>query len=116
MAVSIEKPKEYTMEHTPAAIAYAPPWQLRGRGLKDAIRHDRLVKEAIKKNLREIIGQENIIQSDGVRRITIPMRYLEQYRFKLCSPQSGAGQGAGKVRQTLKSLDVLKGPLTCISR
>ena len=82
-------------------VAYSPPWQLRGRGLKDSIRHDKLVKEAIKKNLREIISQENIIQSDGVRRITIPIRYLEQYRFRVGSPQPGAGQGPGKVGDIL---------------
>jgi len=28
------------------------PWELRRRGLKDSLRHDQRVKEAIRKNLR----------------------------------------------------------------
>ena len=33
----------------------ALPWELRRRGLKDSLRHDQRVKEAIRKNLRELI-------------------------------------------------------------
>ena len=36
----------------------APPWELRRRGLKDSLRHDQRVKEAIRKNLRELIAEE----------------------------------------------------------
>ena len=82
-------------------VAYAPPWNLRNRGGRDSARHDKLVQDAIRKNLREIIGQENIVSSDGIRRVTIPMRYLEQYRFKVGSPQPSAGQGAGKAGDIL---------------
>ena len=72
------------------------PWELRRRGLKDSLRHDQRVKEAIRKNLRELIAEEAIITSDGQKRVRIPLRYLEQYRFKYGSPQQGVGQGAGK--------------------
>ena len=71
-------------------------WDLRKRGLKDSGRHDQRVKEAIKKNLHELIAEESIITSDGKKRIRIPLRYLEQYRFKYGQPQQGVGQGAGK--------------------
>ncbi len=74
----------------------APPWELRRRGLKDSLRHDQKVKEAIRKNLRELIAEEAIITSDGQKQVRIPLRYLEQYRFKYGSPQQGTGQGAGK--------------------
>jgi sporulation protein YhbH len=74
----------------------APPWELRRRGLKDSLRHDQRVKEAIRKNLRELIAEEAIITSDGQKRVRIPLRYLEQYRFKYGQPQQGVGQGAGK--------------------
>lgn len=74
----------------------APPWELRRRGLKDSLRHDQRVKEAIRKNLRELIAEEAIITSDGQKRVRIPLRYLEQYRFKYGQPQEGVGQGAGK--------------------
>jgi sporulation protein YhbH len=71
------------------------PWELRKRGLKDSIRHDQRVKDAIKKNLRELIAEEAIIASDGKKTVKIPLRYLDQYRFKYGSPQQGTGQGAG---------------------
>jgi len=74
----------------------APPWELRRRGLKDSLRHDQRVKEAIRKNLRELIAEEAIITSDGHKQVRIPLRYLEQYRFKYGQPQQGVGQGAGK--------------------
>jgi sporulation protein YhbH len=72
------------------------PWELRRRGLKDSLRHDQRVKEAIRKNLRELIAEEAIITSDGNKRVRIPLRYLDQYRFKYGQPQPGVGQGAGE--------------------
>ncbi len=71
------------------------PWELRRRGLKDSLRHDQRVKEAIKKNLRELISEEAIITSDGKKTIKIPIRYLDQYRFKYGQPANGVGQGGG---------------------
>lgn len=71
-------------------------WDLRKRGLQDSQRHDKRVRDAIKKNLRELISEEAIITSDGTKRVRIPIRYLEQYRFKYGQPQQGVGQGEGK--------------------
>ena len=36
------------------------PWELRRRGLKDSLRHDQRVKEAIRKNLRELIAERRL--------------------------------------------------------
>ncbi len=74
----------------------APPWELRRRGLKDSLRHDQRVKDAIRKNLRELIAEEAIITSDGNKRVRIPLRYLDQYRFKYGQPPQGVGQGPGQ--------------------
>ena len=71
------------------------PWELRRRGFKDSLRHDQRVKDAIRKNLRELISEEAIITSDGAKRVKIPLRYLDQYRFKYGHPQQGVGQGEG---------------------
>ena len=91
------------MESFPSivGVAYSPPWDMRNRGSRDSARHDKLVQDALRKNVRDIISQENIIHSNGTRRITIPMRYLEQYRFRYGGPPQGAGQGAGKVGDIL---------------
>ena len=72
------------------------PWELRRRGLKDSLRHDQRVKDAIRKNLRDLIAEEAIITSDGHKQVRIPLRYLEQYRFKYGQPQPGVGQGSGQ--------------------
>ncbi len=77
------------------------PWELRRRGFKDSLRHDQRVKEAIRKNLRELIAEEAIITSDGNRRVRIPLRYLDQYRFKYGQPQPGVGQGEGETGEVI---------------
>jgi len=43
----------------------AIPWDLRRRGLKDSIRHDQRIKDALKQNLKDLIAEETIITSDG---------------------------------------------------
>lgn len=80
---------------------YTPAWDLRGRAQQDAGRHDKLIQDAIRKNLKDMISREDIIVSDGTRRVRIPMRYLEQYHFKYGHPMPGAGHGPGKVGDTL---------------
>jgi uncharacterized sporulation protein YeaH/YhbH (DUF444 family) len=49
---------------------------------KDSIRHDKRIKEALKQNLKDLIGEESIITSDGKKMVKIPIKYLEQYRFR----------------------------------
>jgi sporulation protein YhbH len=77
------------------------PWDLRRRALKDSIRHDKRVKDAIRKNLKELIAEENIITSDGKKLVKIPLRYLDQYRFRFGPLGSGAGQGPGQVGEVI---------------
>lgn len=78
------------------ATIYHPPWELRKRGQSDSHRHDKRLQEALRKNLKELIGEESIISSDGTQRIRIPIRYLDQYRFKYGIPgQHGVGHGPG---------------------
>lgn len=73
------------------------PWDLRRRGLKDSMRHDQRVKDAIKKNLKELIAEENIISSDGRKMVKIPLRFLDQYHFRYGPLADGSGQGKGKI-------------------
>ena len=81
------------------------PWDLRRRALKDSIRHDRRVKEAIRKNLKELIAEENIITSDGKKLVKIPLQYLDQYRFRFGQMGSGAGHGKGNVGDVIAQDD-----------
>jgi uncharacterized protein len=77
------------------------PWELRRRALKDSMRHDTRVKEAIRKNLKELIAEENIITSDGRKLVKIPLRYLDQYRFRFGQMGSGTGQGQGRIGEVI---------------
>jgi sporulation protein YhbH len=72
-------------------------WSLHRKGSIDQQRHKEKVREAIKKNLADIVSEENIIMSDGKRQIRIPIRSLEQYRFRYDpGRQTHSGQGTGK--------------------
>ncbi len=72
-------------------------WSLHRKGSIDQKRHMEKVRDAVKKNLADIVSEESIIMSDGKRAIKVPIRSLEQYRFRYDSgKQEHAGQGNGK--------------------
>jgi len=72
-------------------------WSLHRKGEVDQHRHKEKVREAIRKNLADIVTEEGIIMSDGRRVVKIPIRSLEQYRFRYdYRKQKHAGQGDGK--------------------
>ncbi|MFO7274848.1 MAG: DUF444 family protein, partial [Bacillota bacterium] len=71
-------------------------WSLHRKGPLDQARHHEKVKEALRQNLPEIISEESIITSDGKQIIKVPIRTLEEYRFRF-NPNQGkrVGQGDG---------------------
>ena len=73
-------------------------WGMRKRGKRDSTRHSERVKKAIKENLRDLVTDASIISSDGKKKIKIPVRYLDSYRFKHGEDknQEGVGQGDGE--------------------
>jgi sporulation protein YhbH len=71
-------------------------WSLHRQGQLDQERHLEKVRDAIKKNLHEIVSSEPIITSDGKRLIRVPIRSLNEYRFRYnWEKQARAGQGSG---------------------
>jgi sporulation protein YhbH len=70
-------------------------WKLKRRGARDSDRHKELIKRAIRKNGKELITQYNIIKSDGTKKVKVPIKFLERYRFKYgnLTPKKGTGQG-----------------------
>ncbi|MEW8978525.1 MAG: sporulation protein YhbH [Symbiobacterium sp.] len=74
-------------------------WSLHRKGPIDQARHQEKIKEAIRENLPEIIAEESIITSDGKRLVKVPIRTLEEYRFRF-DPKQGkrVGQGNGDSR------------------
>nr|BBH92832.1 sporulation protein YhbH [Thermogemmatispora argillosa] len=74
-------------------------WSLHRKGQIDQERHKEKIREAIKKNLQEIVSEESIILSDGKKTVRVPIRSLEEYRFRYDpGRQTHAGQGDGKSR------------------
>lgn len=78
-------------------------WDLRKPGQRDSARHKERIRRAIKENLRELISEENIISSDGKRKVKVPMRYLDMWRFKFGKnkKQKMVGHGDGKEGQII---------------
>lgn len=75
------------------------PWDLHRRGLQDARRHDERVREALRKRLPELITEEAIISSDGSRKIRMPIRYLDLYRFRYADEENPQGVGSGDAQK-----------------
>src|SRR5215469_8663347 len=71
-------------------------WSLHRKGSIDQERHKQKIREAIKKNLADIVSEESIILSDGKKIIKVPIRSLEEYRFRYDpGRQEHAGEGNG---------------------
>ncbi len=75
-------------------------YDLHREGGRDAQRHQEKLKEAFRKKLHDIISEENIITSDGNKKIKVPIRSLDQYRFifdRKREKQTGQGDGDTEV-------------------
>lgn len=74
-------------------------WSLQRKGIIDQERHKDRVKEAIRKNLGSIVSNEAIILSDGKRTVKVPIRALDEYKFRFdYRKKKQVGQGDGKTR------------------
>lgn len=72
-------------------------WSLRKPGALDSERHKQRIRDAIKKNLHDLIAEENIISSKGGKKVKVPIKYLDMWKFKFGKndKQKGVGQGDG---------------------
>lgn len=80
----------------PAFILSQEDWSLHRKGQLDQQRHREKVREAIRDNLPDLITEESIIMSDGRQVVKIPIRSMEEYRFRYnYDKMKHAGQGTG---------------------
>lgn len=70
-------------------------WKLKQRGKRDSDRHKKLVNDAIKKNGKDLITEYNIITSDGDKKIKVPIRFLDRYKFVYGKRKDNSGVGQG---------------------
>jgi uncharacterized protein len=74
-------------------------WSLQRKGIIDQERHKERVKDAVKKNLGSIVSNESIILSNGRKTVKIPMRSLDEYKFRFdYRKHKQVGQGDGKTK------------------
>ena len=74
-------------------------WSLQRKGIIDQERHKERVKEAIRKNLGSIVSNESIIMSDGKRAVKVPIRSLDEFKFRFdYRKRKQVGQGDGKTK------------------
>ncbi len=75
-------------------------WSLHRKGEIDRQRHREKVREAIKKNLADIVSEESIIMHDGRKIIKVPIRSLHEYHFRFdYGKQKHGGMGDGKSKR-----------------
>lgn len=80
----------------PLFIISQEDWSLHRKGYQDQMRHQEKVRKAIKENMADLISEESIIMADGKQVVKIPIRSMEEYRFRY-NYQKGkhVGQGSG---------------------
>lgn len=70
-------------------------WELSKRGLRDAARHREKVRESIRKNIAQIIGEVSIITRKEGQTVKVPIRGLKTYQF-IYKRESSGGVGVGQ--------------------
>ncbi|MFG6149623.1 sporulation protein YhbH [Halobacillus sp. B23F22_1] len=71
-------------------------WSLHRKGYDDQRRHQEKVKDAMNKQLPDLITEENIVMSNGKRVVKIPIRSLDEYKIRYnYDKNKHAGQGDG---------------------
>lgn len=82
------------------SIVSRDDWSLHRKGYLDQTRHKEKVEEVIKHQLGDLIVDESIILSNGKKNTKIPMRSLEEFRFRYdFNKKNHTGQGTKKMVQ-----------------
>lgn len=80
------------------AIIQHDDWEV-DKGKVDAGRHQKKIDDAIRKGVRNVIGEESIITQKGNKKVKVPVKGLKDYKFIHGSGKGvkgGLGQGQGK--------------------
>lgn len=88
----------------PLFIVSREDWSLHRKGYQDQTRHQQKVREAIKQNLPDLVTEENIITQHNRQIIKVPIRSLDEYRFRFNHNKSkhvGQGDGDSQVGDVL---------------
>ncbi|MDI3328160.1 MAG: sporulation protein YhbH [Alicyclobacillaceae bacterium] len=88
----------------PLFILSREDWSLHRKGYDDQRRHQEKVKEAIRQRLPDLIADESIILTDGKQVVKVPIRSLDEFRFRFNENKGkrvGSGRGDSRVGDVL---------------
>ena len=77
-------------------IVHHDDWELSEKGKKDAERHQEKIDDAIRKSVKDVIGEESIITKRKGKKVRIPVKGLKDYRFVYGNDGEGGGSGVGQ--------------------
>lgn len=79
-------------------------YDLFARGTRDWLRHNDKVRSAVRQRLSELATEPGVLSGTTDRKIQVPVRFLEHYRFRLNKPdaEQGAGQGEAEPGDVLR--------------
>lgn len=84
------------MDEETSFVIAEDDWSLHRKGYDDQRRHQEKVKDAMSKQLPDLITEENIVMSNGKRVVKIPIRSLDEYKIRYnYEKNKHAGQGDG---------------------
>ncbi|MGP4069774.1 sporulation protein YhbH [Halobacillus sp. B29] len=84
------------MDEEKSFVIAEDDWSLHRKGYDDQRRHQEKVKDAMNKQLPDLITEENIVMSNGRRVVKIPIRSLDEYKIRYNHEKNKhAGQGEG---------------------
>ncbi|HMM44682.1 MAG TPA: DUF444 family protein [Candidatus Macondimonas sp.] len=72
-------------------------YDLFSRGARDWLRHNAKIRSSVREQLPRLVAEADILSTDANRKVRMPVRFLEHYRFKLSQDQEQSGVGQGKV-------------------
>ncbi|MHB1953467.1 MAG: DUF444 family protein, partial [Sulfobacillus sp.] len=90
---------------------FVPDWTLQRKGAMDQARHQKKIREALKQQLPDLITEDSILTADGGRVVRVPIRNLEEYKFRFDPWQGdrvGQDQGEGKPGDVLGQIPAHK--------
>ncbi|WP_040952548.1 sporulation protein YhbH [Gorillibacterium massiliense] len=80
----------------PLFIVSREDWSLHRKGYQDQTRHQEKVRDAVRNNLPDLITDESIVLSNGKQILKIPIKSIDEYRFRYnYNKAKHVGQGDG---------------------
>lgn len=86
-------------DHTSEETGQEGLWyDLFSRGTRDWLRHNEKVREAVRRRAVDLANEADVLSGAPDRKVQVPVRFLEHFRFRLRDPDEQEGVGQGDVQ------------------